>query len=483
LTLPQRTNPYRRVAAPPRLPTLLLLLACLAPAPASADDATEAKLRFDRGLQHISRGKVRMALDEFFISNRLSANPSTAYNIAACLESLKRHDEAFSAYSEFLTHELSKEQRQAATEALARVLPKVARLAVESSPPGAAIFLDRENLGQYGATPRTLATAPGAHEVILKLPGYHPFGEQVKLVRGQETRVEAVLRPLTGRVRVTTKPPGAEVTVQGIEDAPEVTTPATVDVPIGTSSIVLALDGYERKTVAARVRAGQEVALEVELERLPPPQGRIRVVTNVASALVRVDGDEAGFTPLIREVAAGKHEIVVEKTDYLPWVGEVPVHALRPTAVAVRLRPLTEGEGLRTFRWVLLVGGAVAGLLGGGAGWMAFDAADQYDQDPTRAHYDSVGRWNMAADVLGGVTLAGLAGAVTLWLTEASDEERRSTARISRPKGMLADTERAAEEPAEEEPAEEEPAEEAPPEETPAGSGPEGVEAAPEDGP
>ena len=247
----------------------VLALASVVARPAAADDATEAKLRFDRGLQHVRKGKVRTALDEFFVSHRLSPNPSTAYNIAACLEALGRYDEAFSALSDFMALGLTPDQQEMADGALARVLPKVARVTVESTPPGAAIFLDRENLGQYGSTPRTLAAPEGEHDVILQLPRYHPARSKVRLVRGAEARVVLALEPITGKVAVVSEPAGAEVRVEG-GGAPRATTPAELTIPVGKATLVLTHDGHARRAVEIVVDAGQQTTVDVRLDPLPP---------------------------------------------------------------------------------------------------------------------------------------------------------------------------------------------------------------------
>ena len=88
----------------PCIAALLLVLAV--PAGARADTATEAKLRFDLGVQLLQQRKVREALGELFVSNRLSPNPNALFNIGLCLESLGREDEAFSTYSEYLAFEV-----------------------------------------------------------------------------------------------------------------------------------------------------------------------------------------------------------------------------------------------------------------------------------------------------------------------------------------------------------------------------------------
>ncbi len=411
---------------------LLLLAVAVAPRPVLADDATEAKLRFDRGLAHVEEGKVREALDEFFVSNRLSPNPSTAFNIAACLEALGHHDQAFSAYSEFLSHEVTEEEKGAAQEALDRVLPQVARLTVRSTPPGAAIFLDRRNLGQYGVTPRTLAATAGKHTVILTLPGYHPVRQETKLIQGREAQVDVELRALAGRLRVASQPPGAVVRLGGPDGQPRGQTPLELELPLGSVRVAVALAGHEPREETAQVTTRAPAEVSLRLEPLPPPEGHLRVVSNVASALVTVDGREAGFTPLVHELPQGRHELLVRKPDYQPWAGALTIDPTRATALEVTLRPVpSEEEHSEALQWVLLSTSAAAGLLGAGLGWWAASAAEDFEQRPTRDGFDTVGRLNVAADILFGVAVLGGVATLTSILVRQPEEAGRSSVRVS----------------------------------------------------
>lgn len=385
---------------------------------ARADDATEAKLRFDRGVAFIEGGKVRRALDEFFVSNRLSPNPTATYNIAACLEALKRFQEAFSTYSSYLGgFSLSPEERASGQAALSRVLPKVARLSVSSIPPGAAIFVDRPNLGQYGVTPRTLAHEPGEHVVIAALAGYHRAEAKITLTLGQETRVRLTLPAIEETVRIDSAPPGALVRVGAPESKPVGRTPIKLQLPLGERRIFLTHDGYEPRREVVDVIAGAKPSLTLTMRKLPAPTGRLRVLTNVPNALVRVDGDASGYTPLVVELVGGEHQVSVERRGYSTWVGPVGIAHGRPLVADVTLRSAEPPAPLSTWKWVLGATATTAGLLGAGIGLSARQAAGDFDDGPTRSRLDEVNRLNAAADALFGVALLTAVATTVLWLT------------------------------------------------------------------
>lgn len=136
-------------------------------------------------------------------------------------------------------------------------------------------------------------------------------------------------------------------------------------------------------------------------------RGALVLVTPVAKALVYVDGDLAGATPFRAELKPGRHEVKVEKKNYLPVTRLVTVEAGRTTEEEVRLLlmpgqraeedtvpalaarpPQAEVEGrpisLSAPTWVF---GALA-LAGAGVG-MGFGAASRGADRTLQEGYDA----------------------------------------------------------------------------------------------
>jgi tRNA A-37 threonylcarbamoyl transferase component Bud32 len=118
--------------------------------------------------------------------------------------------------------------------------PTTATVVIESAPAGA-----RGTLGDQAiaATPATL-TIPAATAIALELtlPGYQPYREQVEVAAGQTLRLRPVMVPAGARLIVTSDPPGATVTLDGVEVG---VTPLTLDdVPAHPTRIGLAKPSY-----------------------------------------------------------------------------------------------------------------------------------------------------------------------------------------------------------------------------------------------
>src|SRR5688572_7342148 len=127
-----------------RAATVLFSLAIVtsaAPRVASADDAAQARFHDDLARSAYAAGRYEQALREFFLEQRIAPNPRVAFNIALCFQQLRRHDDAFLAFTEYLEGgEDDAARREAAERAIRELSPRVARVRVETEPPGARIF-------------------------------------------------------------------------------------------------------------------------------------------------------------------------------------------------------------------------------------------------------------------------------------------------------------------------------------------------------
>ena len=94
-------------------------------------------------------------------------NRNVQLNIASTLGRLQLYDESFRAYSELAREPLPPDERKDVDQALAYLRPRLALVRVESTPPGASIFVGRRDLGALGSTPKTLALKPGRHRILL----------------------------------------------------------------------------------------------------------------------------------------------------------------------------------------------------------------------------------------------------------------------------------------------------------------------------
>ncbi len=146
-------------------------------------------------------------------------------------------------------------------------IPTTGSISVSSTPSGATIDLDGF-VDQSLTTPYTFANLSiGAHTLELALDGYVGWSTNVPVSAGETSPVHAILTPIPtppptkGAIFVNSSPSGATIELDTPDvsfDSPSVTTPYTfTEISPGSSTITLALDGYESWSTNVQVSAGE----------------------------------------------------------------------------------------------------------------------------------------------------------------------------------------------------------------------------------
>ena len=120
-----------------------------------------------------------------------------------------------------------------------RLEPAAGVLRVRTEPPGASITVD----GDFrGGTPATVEVSPDrAHRVVVSRAGYESQERTVTLGRGAEQSLNVRLEPRLGTVRVSSRPAGAEVRVNGQAEGE---TPLELQLPSTEHELEFRLEGY-----------------------------------------------------------------------------------------------------------------------------------------------------------------------------------------------------------------------------------------------
>ncbi len=280
--------------------------------------ADEADLHFQMAAEHYQKGEFRDALEHFLFSNRLVPNKNVVFNIARTYEQLKRYADAHRYYVDALAVETREQTVADLSAAIKRIAPNVAVLRVESSPPGATIYIDRRDLGSRGRAPKPLALPEGKYHVIVELEGHEPATfEGVDIKLGVETPLSVKLKRIVGTVHVTVNgADGAAVHVDDEKAAPVCNAPCDAEIPPGQHILYFSRDGFQAPPRQISVVAKGTIAVQANLS---PLTGSVVVSADEREALVEIDGKPMGFTPaVIQNVAVGKRRVRVSLRGYAP---------------------------------------------------------------------------------------------------------------------------------------------------------------------
>ena len=123
--------------------------------------------------------------------------------------------------------------------------PVIGSVRVESVPAGAEVFFDGTRLAQTTPLPIDRVDLGSQHELRVEMARHKPYLETIDMPRkGGEYPVMALLRPITGKIVINTRPGGAEIR---INDQVRGVTPLTLnDVDMATAKKVeLRLKDYQ----------------------------------------------------------------------------------------------------------------------------------------------------------------------------------------------------------------------------------------------
>ena len=146
-------------------------------------------------------------------------------------------------------------------------------LVINATTLGAEVFVDGERVG---TTPLggPVPLAPDEHTLKVTKPGFAPLIDVIRITKRKATMVEVDLTPVAAILRVRSAVAEARVFVDGkfIGQAP-----LEAELPVGARAIQVSRGGYKDFFQNVEAVAGQEVALEVNLDELPADSNPYKV--------------------------------------------------------------------------------------------------------------------------------------------------------------------------------------------------------------
>lgn len=164
---------------------------------------------------------------------------------------------------------------------------------------------------------------PGRYQLSASAPGYHPLQSELVVDREDSQSAELVLRPLPGKITVTSDPAGAAVF---IDDEP-VGTATLTDLAVEAGEHQLRLEAPRYLTVEQTVSVtGREIQQQLSIA-MAPAWAEVAVTSEPTGAVILVDGEAAGTTPGTVEILQGERQIMLQKDSFSDWQQDLEVVA------------------------------------------------------------------------------------------------------------------------------------------------------------
>jgi hypothetical protein len=214
------------------------------------------------------------------------------------------------------------------------------RLAVDSDPAAADVYLDTLRLGQ---TPLRRDVPPGTYRLRVEKPPRIPYEDRVTVSEGAVIERRIVLEECLGTLTVLTEPAGASVTVarsagEQLRQVP----PEFPALPCGQYRVSVTYPGYQPRDLVVNISPKQPTVVDVALVR-GVCRGTLDVKTDPLGSSVTV------FSPtgvrIERRSPASFPDLLC--ANYRVFVSEGPTHG--PYATSVQI----VGEGTKQLEIVL----------------------------------------------------------------------------------------------------------------------------------
>jgi hypothetical protein len=176
----------------------LVLALAVAAAPSSEEERkTEAARLLAEGNKAFESKKHQQALDRYQAAYEMYASPKLYYSLARALDELGRRADAARYYERFLI-ESGVEYRSAlyerAHEKLRAASSGLGKLRLETTVPGAKLFVDGTEVATLPTTP--LYLAEGRHDLRAERDGFTSFESKVKIEPGKVSSVMVDMVPV-----------------------------------------------------------------------------------------------------------------------------------------------------------------------------------------------------------------------------------------------------------------------------------------------
>lgn len=242
---------------------------------------------------------------------------------------------------------------------------KPASLELMSQPQyhGAAVVIDGK---AEGTLPTTLSVPPGRHQAVVTKEGYGRWERWIDVGEGQRVTFDVVLVPEVrprGSILVTSSPSGAEVRLNGSPRGPA---PVAInDLTPGEYLVELFLADHAPFSQSVVVPEGGQVVVDGRLTSTIEAIGEIKVLVDVDTATVFIDGENLGMAPVVKSnVVPGLHQVEAKAEGHVGASQEVTVRPGESVVVKLSLLDATARAG-STIRIVSNVSDATVSLDGG----------------------------------------------------------------------------------------------------------------------
>lgn len=253
--------------------------------------------------------------------------------------------DGYETYSEWV--DIGGAERRKLVVALVKSAASTGALLVSSNIVGAEVYMDGKRVDTAPALIEKLN--PGKYTVEVRAKGYLVKQQEASVEAGKTSKVflqldpdQATIAASTGTLQVLASHKDVEVLVDGQTKG---TAPVKVEgLAEGTHVVEGRKPGHKSAEQTVAIKKGELATIKLTLSELESPKrtGALRVVSPVLGAMVFIDGQLAGKTPLLRpQLDPGPHFVTIRADGYEELIQTVEVKAGQIAQVQAVLKKIS----------------------------------------------------------------------------------------------------------------------------------------------
>ncbi len=188
-----------------------------------------------------------------------------------------------------------------------------------------------------GKTPlASIEIEEGSHKLSVSAQRYLPNLQSIEVQgMGIRQRIEAVLQPGWGTLRVESKPDGADVWLKG---AVVGQTPLQIEPMGGVYTIELRKDGWKPISDKIKIEPGETVKmLQFALQKV---EGVLELTSRPSGASVMLNGEFRGQTPISLSIVQKKdHQLSLSRSGYITESRSIRIGEVKVQHIDIQLKP------------------------------------------------------------------------------------------------------------------------------------------------
>ena len=210
------------------------------------------------------------------------------------------------------------------------VAVRVGELAVSSDPSGAAVYLDRKEVGK---TPLALSKVRlGRHQIRVQREGQENWEREVDIEGDRKVEVYAQLKSVEGGLEIRSEPNEAKVWVNGREMG---LTPLVMSAKAGQYLVRVFREGYEVYEEWVQIEGGGQKDVRVSLKKI---LGDLTIQADPSNAIIYLDGKAVGTgTYQGKGLTPKVYRVRVVKEGHEDWERDVLVEEGKKVEIISRL--------------------------------------------------------------------------------------------------------------------------------------------------